>query len=120
MKRRKFARRAVRRFMPGEEVEDAIRAAQKLGRRGLGVVLTELGENVTTAVEAGYRSVVAHVPGTASTWIAIGPSGSDVSTDGSDRSPVRSLYWRWMPITPDSLPKFAILRMSASPTMAGV
>ena len=30
---------------------------------------------------SGYRSVVAHVPGTASTWIAIGPSGSDVSTD---------------------------------------
>ena len=30
---------------------------------------------------SGFRSVVAHVPGTAATWIAIGPRGSDVSTD---------------------------------------
>ena len=45
-KRRKFSRRAVRRFMPGEEVDDALRAAEMLGRRGIGVVLTELGENV--------------------------------------------------------------------------
>jgi photosystem II stability/assembly factor-like uncharacterized protein len=30
---------------------------------------------------SGFRSVVAPVPGTATTWIAIGPSGSDVSTD---------------------------------------
>ena len=30
---------------------------------------------------SGFRSVVAHVPGTASTWIAIGPRGGDVSTD---------------------------------------
>ena len=52
MKRRKFARRAVRRFMPGEDIEDAFAAAQKLGRRGLGVVLTELGENVGTADDA--------------------------------------------------------------------
>ena len=27
------------------------------------------------------RSVVAHVPGTRATWIAIGPQGSDISTD---------------------------------------
>lgn len=56
MKRRRFARRAVRRFMPGEELEDALRAAQKLGRRGLGVVLTELGENVATAEEGAAVS----------------------------------------------------------------
>ena len=30
---------------------------------------------------SGFRSVVAHVPGTRATWIAIGPQGSDVSTD---------------------------------------
>ena len=30
---------------------------------------------------SGFRSVVAHVPGTAATWIAIGPRGSDMSTD---------------------------------------
>jgi proline dehydrogenase len=49
VKRRRFVRRAVRRFMPGEELDDALEAAQKLGRRGLGVVLTKLGENVDDA-----------------------------------------------------------------------
>jgi photosystem II stability/assembly factor-like uncharacterized protein len=29
----------------------------------------------------GFRSVVAHVPGTRATWIAIGPQGSDISID---------------------------------------
>jgi proline dehydrogenase len=53
VKNRPFARRAVHRFMPGEELDDALRAAKKLGRRGLGVVFTQLGENVATAEEAG-------------------------------------------------------------------
>lgn len=52
IKNRRFARRAVRRFMPGEELDDALGAAARLGRRGLGVVFTELGENVTTPEEA--------------------------------------------------------------------
>lgn len=52
VKRRAFARRAVARFMPGEELDDALDAAERLGRRGIGVVFTELGENVTTAEEA--------------------------------------------------------------------
>jgi len=30
---------------------------------------------------SGFRSVVAHVPGTASTWLALGPSGGDISVD---------------------------------------
>jgi len=30
---------------------------------------------------SGFRSVVAHVPGTPSTWIAVGPQGADQSTD---------------------------------------
>ena len=52
VKRRTFARKAVRRFMPGEELDDALRAAERLGRRGLGVVFTELGENVATEDDA--------------------------------------------------------------------
>jgi proline dehydrogenase len=52
VKRRKFVRRAVRRFMPGEELDDGLRAADKLGRRGIGVVFTELGENVATDEDA--------------------------------------------------------------------
>ncbi|MFP4624884.1 MAG: proline dehydrogenase family protein [Gemmatimonadota bacterium] len=52
VRRRTFARKAVARFIPGEELDDALRSAAKLGRRGLGVVLTELGEHVTTADDA--------------------------------------------------------------------
>jgi proline dehydrogenase len=52
VRRRRFVRRAVRRFMPGEELDDALGAAQTLGRRGLGVVLTQLGENVDDAAAA--------------------------------------------------------------------
>ena len=58
LKGRTFARKAVARFMPGEELGDALEAARKLGRRGLGVVFTELGENVTTEAEA--EAVVQH------------------------------------------------------------
>ena len=61
VKRRKFARKAVARFMPGEELGEALGAARKLGRRGLGVVFTELGENVATEEEA--EAVVKHYSG---------------------------------------------------------
>jgi proline dehydrogenase len=46
------ARRAIRRFMPGEELADALDAAQRLARDGLGTVLTKLGENLTSLAEA--------------------------------------------------------------------
>lgn len=60
---RAFVRRAVRRFIPGEELGDAIEAAGKLGARGMGSVLTVLGENVrsteeTQAVVAGYAAAL--------------------------------------------------------------
>lgn len=57
MKRRRFARRAVRRFMPGEELDDALEAGALLHGQGLGVVFTRLGENVASPDEA---SAVAH------------------------------------------------------------
>ena len=47
-----FARRAVRRFMPGEAAEDALAAAERFTSRGVGTLLTHLGENVTDAAEA--------------------------------------------------------------------
>ena len=49
--KRAFARRAVRRFMPGEEPGDALDAAQQLAP-ARGAVLTQLGENITTLAEA--------------------------------------------------------------------
>jgi proline dehydrogenase len=42
-----FARRAVRRFMPGEQAEDALAAAAKFRTQGMPVLFTRLGENVT-------------------------------------------------------------------------
>lgn len=40
---------------------------------------------------SGYRSVVAPVPGQPRTWLAVGPSGADVSSDdGRTWSPVKS------------------------------
>ncbi len=48
---RPFVHRAVRRFMPGEELDDAIEAARGLAARDLATVFTLLGENVSSAEE---------------------------------------------------------------------
>lgn len=47
-----FIRKAVSRFMPGERLEDALRAAADLRAQGISTVLTELGENVADATQA--------------------------------------------------------------------
>jgi proline dehydrogenase len=70
----RFARRAVRRFMPGERVEDAFAAAERLRDERIGVLFTRLGENLESLDEAGavtrhYAAVIeqdaarAHVAG---------------------------------------------------------
>jgi len=65
-RRRRFTRRAVRRFMPGEDLDDAVAAAAVLRDRGIGTVLTQLGENLTSANEADavrdhYLGVLAQI-----------------------------------------------------------
>lgn len=52
MRRRRFARRAVSRFLPGEDADAALLAAQRFADQGMASVLTELGENVKNAAEA--------------------------------------------------------------------
>lgn len=48
-----FAKRAVRKFMPGESAEDALKAAEKFrDEQGIATLFTRLGENVTTADQA--------------------------------------------------------------------
>jgi proline dehydrogenase len=47
-----FVRRASRKFMPGESVDDMLRAADDLRPRRIESVFTRLGENVTDAAEA--------------------------------------------------------------------
>ncbi|HKW41104.1 MAG TPA: proline dehydrogenase family protein [Gemmatimonadales bacterium] len=49
LSRRGFVRRAVRRFMPGEDVDAALAASGQLAGAGIGTVLTQLGEQVTTS-----------------------------------------------------------------------
>jgi proline dehydrogenase len=48
----RFVRRSVRRFMPGEALDDAIAAAQRLHERGLPTMFTSLGENVIELADA--------------------------------------------------------------------
>lgn len=53
-----FAKRAIRRFMPGEDVDAALRAAVGFQVEGLGTIFTRLGENLTHIEEAD--AVAAH------------------------------------------------------------
>ncbi|MFC1529828.1 proline dehydrogenase family protein [Gemmatimonadota bacterium] len=50
--RLRFIRRAVKRFVPGEQIEDALTEAARLGQEGFSTVITYLGEYVNDAVEA--------------------------------------------------------------------
>jgi proline dehydrogenase len=50
--RYKFVRQSVARFMPGEELEDALAAARTLETRNIAGVFTRLGENITDVREA--------------------------------------------------------------------
>jgi proline dehydrogenase len=47
-----FVKRAVKRFMPGEDVAAALQATRELAPRRIGTVLTQLGENLTDARQA--------------------------------------------------------------------
>ena len=58
MRVRGIARGAVRRFMPGERLEDALDASERIRAQGMGTVVTFLGENVSDAQAA--RAVADH------------------------------------------------------------
>lgn len=68
-----FARRAARRFMPGERLDDALTAAQAFGAQGIGTILTRLGEDVTNDREAD--AVVAHYEGAIERMAALAIDG---------------------------------------------
>jgi proline dehydrogenase len=85
----KFVRSSVSRFMPGETLEDALRASETLRTKGIGGVLTHLGENVRDPAEAQwvtdhYLGVLAETRGEiASPEISVKPTqlGLDLSPD---------------------------------------
>jgi proline dehydrogenase len=52
LRERRFFQRAVKRFMPGETLDEALDAAGQFAKLNLGTVLTELGEQVTNRAEA--------------------------------------------------------------------
>ncbi|MGZ6213483.1 MAG: proline dehydrogenase family protein [Candidatus Limnocylindria bacterium] len=56
-----FVRRAVRRFMPGETVEEALDAAEFFRPHGIGILFTHLGENLAELSEA--EAVAEHYHG---------------------------------------------------------
>ena len=61
-----FARRAIRRFMPGEDVATALAAGVQFQIEGLGTLYTRLGENLTAigdadAVAAHYLQLLADI-----------------------------------------------------------
>jgi proline dehydrogenase len=56
-----FARRAVRRFMPGETAAAALEAAESFRPDGIGVLFTRLGENLADLAEA--QAVTDHYHG---------------------------------------------------------
>jgi proline dehydrogenase len=56
-----FAKRAVRRFMPGETADAALDAGERFHREGIATLFTRLGENLTRIEEAD--EVFAHYMG---------------------------------------------------------
>src|SRR5581483_379617 len=54
----RFVKRALRRFMPGEEFASALASAVEFRSRGIEAIFTRLGENVKDLAEAG--AVVEH------------------------------------------------------------
>jgi len=48
----KFVRKALKRFMPGETLDDAVNAAKELKKNKIPTTFTHLGENITTLKEA--------------------------------------------------------------------
>jgi proline dehydrogenase len=57
----KFVRRASKRFLPGENVEDALAAASELAALGISAMPSRVGENITSESEA--NSVAEHYIG---------------------------------------------------------
>src|SRR6266540_807683 len=71
--RMRFMRRAVRRFMPGETLGDALGAAAPLQAVGIGTMYTRLGENLTAVAEAD--EVAAHYIDAVDQIVAAGIDG---------------------------------------------
>jgi len=89
-----FVRRAVRKFMPGETLPDALGAAEAHAASGIGSVFTLLGENLTTMSEAErvadhYREVLDEVAARglrAEISVKLTQLGLDIDAEGAYRA----------------------------------
>jgi proline dehydrogenase len=54
------ARRAARRFVAGETLDEAVAVVKELNRRGLKAILNEVGESVTTQAEVSQAAATFH------------------------------------------------------------
>jgi proline dehydrogenase len=87
MSDRAFARRAVRRFMPGDTLGDALGAARTLTAQRLGSLVTQLGEGAVEASQADavrdhYLEVFDRIRAAGlPTWVSVKPTqlGLDLS-----------------------------------------
>lgn len=82
-----FARRAVRRFLPGEGFDAALKAATDFKAKGVGAIFTRLGENVkdleeAVAVVEHYEEVLAAVQGVEAE-ISVKPTQLGLDIDGA-------------------------------------
>ncbi len=71
--RLRFMRRAVRRFMPGETLDEALTAATPLQAAGIGTMYTRLGENLADLAAAD--EVAGHYLGVIDRIVAAGITG---------------------------------------------
>ncbi len=58
--RSRIGRRLSSRFVAGLEIEDALRAAERLNKLGMSVTLDSLGESVTSEAEAQHAAEIYH------------------------------------------------------------
>ncbi|MFQ5529059.1 MAG: proline dehydrogenase family protein [Gemmatimonadota bacterium] len=94
MSGRRFVRRAVNRFMPGEELADAVAAGATLRDAGMKSILTLLGENVedraaAEVVVSHYQGAVEAIGGAGLTAdLSVKPThlGLDVGVDVAERA----------------------------------
>ena len=106
-----FVRRAVRRFMPGEDFEDALKVAVDWKPRKVGALFTQLGENITDLAEAGAvvqhfemvlkRAVDAHVDPVISVkpthvGLDIDPAAALANLQGLAGAAERAGGWLWI------------------------
>jgi proline dehydrogenase len=69
--RYRSVKRTAERFLPGENAEDALAVARGLAERGVGAILTHLGENISDRAEA--EAVTRHYLGVLECIRAAGP-----------------------------------------------